>query len=208
MKTLSILSLLAFSTVSNAASSPLVEAQDLYQDAVLRARCRLENTTCKCARPAGKDQILSLLEDSFQKDPSLKQRALIDPKLEPIRDTVTFQLWRGKTLETSDDIGFIIPQVSWWLSDQSLKDLQLHFKPDGSYVIENGITGVYTIEERTIDLTTASKPQKKNYPQSGRMSVVPGKSYEYLLNGAKKNKSPVPFSDIPIDCKETEKKKS
>ena len=112
-------------------------ARDNYKEALRLAAARKSGQTCISEPEAYVATILNLLEKSIKENPAMKDKIILDENLGDVRDTVTFQLWKGHSLKDDNGIVKLLWETIWYPSSMIYDMGNLRFKANGVYEISH-----------------------------------------------------------------------
>lgn len=155
-----------------------------------------------CEHDAFKETILDYLEESIRLDPKRLDRAKGDADLDPIKDTIRYQVLLGLSPTNPEDIEEFLVQVTWYgPAPGAFGPMSgIDFRDDGSMTL-----WVLEVDDDV---------RKIEYPgtfivEGGRVSIWLNDDYNglYRLEGGLNSDGvlnlpglPGPFTDDPHDC--------
>lgn len=122
-----------------------------------------------CDHDAYRSAIWEQVRLSISRDPNRLEKALMDPDLANVRDTVAFQGVKGLSPKRESDVKAIVSGVRWWSPGQGVygSTQELSFAPQGSVTLtmlvfdSEGVplpkrqtfTGKWTVSGRAVRVT-------------------------------------------------------
>lgn len=160
-----------------------------------------------CDGDAYRSVIVSNVEQSIALDPNRLEKALKDPDLSPVRDTVAWQSLLGLSMAREADLKKLLPRVTWWSPGVGVFGSlhQLTFTADGRFTLTSKVfdadgvpkgtarhTGTWALEGRALRLTTGTTPLPGAKSTSLELTVEPG--------GRLTGRDWTDFTDAPSEC--------
>lgn len=160
-----------------------------------------------CEFDAYRSTIAGHVEESIALDPNRLEKALADPDLAGLRDTIVFQSWAGLSPKREADLPKLLVAVKWWSRGVGVYGSmsQLTFSPNGSV----------TESSMVLDAEGAPQPRRKSsvgkWTLSGRTlrlvfpDALPGPKKTTVEGtfddvGELQFKDWTTFSDQPSEC--------
>lgn len=139
-----------------------------------------------CEYNAFVDIILENLYYAIEREPDIRAVVVTDTILQPVQNTVLFNIWKGTLLENDSSLATLLPAVSWYNCLEAITGVEggIVFREDGSVFVDWGTYYEYDEVTDSFQPHPYGKQDGTYFVRNGKIHITWHRTYESLDDAA------------------------